>query len=74
MAIARLLDEKRVDHKLYIKDVIETLEKSLIDADIKGEVYGHKHIYSIWKKCVEKILIFRFTAFVRFAFWYPPSL
>lgn len=53
--IARLLDEKRIDRERYINDVVDDLRKELQKAGVKGEVLGRpKHIYSIWRKMVNK--------------------
>ena len=50
-AIARSLDEKRVDRERYIESVIAQLKGELNRAGIAAEVYGRpKHIYSIYKK------------------------
>jgi GTP pyrophosphokinase len=50
-AIARSLDEKRVDRERYIESVIAQLKGELSRAGIQAEVYGRpKHIYSIYKK------------------------
>lgn len=58
--IAKLLDEKRLDREIYVKDVIEHIKQSLtkegIDAQISGRV---KHIYSIWRKMLRKNLDFK---------------
>ncbi|GAA5316174.1 MAG: GTP diphosphokinase [Candidatus Pelagadaptatus aseana] len=55
MAIAKLLDEKRVARQTYIEDVIETLQQEMTEAEIDAEIFGRaKHIYSIWKKMRRK--------------------
>jgi len=54
-AIARMLDERRVDRELYIAAVVATLKRELAAAGIKADVTGRpKHIYSIWKKMRRK--------------------
>jgi GTP pyrophosphokinase len=58
-AIARKLDEKRVDRERYIESVIAQLKGELGRAGIAAEVYGRpKHIYSIYKKMHAKTLDF----------------
>ena len=53
--IASLLDEKRVDRERYINNVVVEIRQELERAGIKGEVLGRpKHIYSIWRKMVNK--------------------
>jgi GTP pyrophosphokinase len=57
--IALFLDERRVDRKHYIDEVVQILNAQLAEADIKAEVTGRpKHIYSIWKKMSRKGLGF----------------
>jgi GTP pyrophosphokinase len=54
-AIARMLDERRVDRELYIAAIVATLKRELAAAGIKADVTGRpKHIYSIWKKMRRK--------------------
>ncbi len=54
-AIARMLDERRIDRQRYIEDVIGLLQREFAAAGIKGEVSGRpKHIYSIWNKMRRK--------------------
>jgi GTP pyrophosphokinase len=54
-AIARMLDERRLDRQRYIEDVIATVRRELAAASIKAEVTGRpKHIYSIWNKMRRK--------------------
>jgi len=54
-AIAKLLDERRIDRERYIVDVMDTLRRELAAAGIKAEVSGRpKHIYSIWNKMQRK--------------------
>jgi len=58
--IARLLDEKRLDREVYVKNVIETIKTSLGNEGIQAEVSGRvKHIYSIWRKMLRKNLDFQ---------------
>src|SRR5258705_13320753 len=50
-AIARMLDERRIDREGSINAIVTTLKEELADAGIKAEVTGRpKHIYSIWSK------------------------
>ncbi len=54
-AIARMLDERRLDRSRYIDDVIALLTRELAAAGIHAEVTGRpKHIYSIWSKMRRK--------------------
>jgi GTP pyrophosphokinase len=58
-AIARSLDEKRMDRSRYIESVIAQLKGELNRAGIAAEVYGRpKHIYSIYKKMRTKTTAF----------------
>jgi GTP pyrophosphokinase len=58
-AIARKLDEKRVDRERYIESVIAQLKGELYRAGIAAEVHGRpKHIFSIYKKMHAKTLDF----------------
>lgn len=58
--IAKLLDERRVDRERYINDVVEELRQELHKSGIKGNVAGRpKHIYSIWRKMVNKDIDFK---------------
>lgn len=53
--IARMLEEKREERELYIKNVVDEIEKLLKSSGIEPEVYGRpKHIYSIWSKMMHK--------------------
>jgi GTP pyrophosphokinase len=57
--IAKLLDERRTDRENYINSVIETLNNTLKETGISGEVVGRpKHIFSIWKKMQGKSIDF----------------
>ncbi len=54
-AIAKMLDERRLDRQRYIEDVVALLRRELAAAGIKAEVTGRpKHIYSIWNKMRRK--------------------
>ncbi len=54
-AIARMLDERRIDRQRYIEDVLAVLKDELKAAGIEAEVTGRpKHIYSIWNKMQKK--------------------
>ncbi len=58
--IAKLLDEKRLDREVYVKNVIETIKNALEKEDIHAEISGRvKHIYSIWRKMLRKNLDFQ---------------
>ncbi len=53
--IAKLLDEKRVDRQQYINAALDDLREEIHNVKIKAEVAGRpKHIYSIWRKMVNK--------------------
>ena len=53
--IVNLMDVKRSQREKYIADTIKTLRKTLDELGIKYEIYGRpKHIYSIYKKMVNK--------------------
>lgn len=58
--IATLLDEKRLDRQLFIKQVTSSLKTALSDAEIEGaQIEGRaKHIYSIWRKMQRKQISF----------------
>jgi GTP pyrophosphokinase len=58
-AIARWLDEKRMDRERYIENLIAQLKGELVLAGIVAEVAGRpKHIYSIYKKIQRKNMDF----------------
>lgn len=58
--IAKLLDEKRLDREIYVKNVIETIKQALAKEGIHAEISGRvKHIYSIWRKMLRKNLDFK---------------
>ncbi len=58
--IAKLLDEKRLDREIYVKNVIDQLKEALAKENIDAEVTGRvKHIYSIWRKMIRKNLDFQ---------------
>ena len=57
--IAKMLDERRSEREDFIRNAIETLERELNSAGIKGEVNGRpKHIFSIYNKMRGKKLDF----------------
>jgi GTP pyrophosphokinase len=54
-AIARALDEKRLDRNRYIEALIALLKGELARAGIAADVTGRpKHLYSIYKKMLRK--------------------
>jgi GTP pyrophosphokinase len=54
-AIARALDEKRLDRERYLEALIAALKGELARAGINAEVTGRpKHLYSIYKKMQRK--------------------
>jgi len=54
-AIAKALNEKRVERENYLEDVKLTLQRELDAAGIDAEITGRpKHIYSIWRKMQRK--------------------
>ncbi len=54
-AIARQLDERRLDRQRYIDEIVATLQRELAAAGIRADVTGRpKHIYSIWNKMRRK--------------------
>jgi GTP pyrophosphokinase len=58
-AIARQLEEKRVEREAFITAMVAQLQDALKDARITAEVTGRpKHIYSIWNKMRMKNLEF----------------
>ncbi|TDP40506.1 (p)ppGpp synthetase I SpoT/RelA [Idiomarina aquatica] len=58
-ALAKQLDERRLDRENYISAFVEELQQLLREQDIDAEVYGRpKHIYSIWRKMQKKHLQF----------------
>jgi len=57
--IANLLEQKRSEREVFIKQFSTHLEKLLLDQDIKAKVSGRvKHIVSIWRKMQKKNLEF----------------
>ncbi|RVU70217.1 MULTISPECIES: bifunctional (p)ppGpp synthetase/guanosine-3',5'-bis(diphosphate) 3'-pyrophosphohydrolase [Lactobacillus] len=53
--IVNLMDVKRSQREKYISDAINVLKSTLDSLGIKYEIYGRpKHIYSIYKKMVNK--------------------
>lgn len=58
-ALAKQLDERRVDRENYITAFVNELQQLLREQGIEAEVYGRpKHIYSIWRKMQKKHLQF----------------
>ncbi|MBN6078012.1 GTP diphosphokinase [Aggregatibacter actinomycetemcomitans] len=58
-AIAKLLQERRIDREQYIADFVAELTGYLQENIKQVEVYGRpKHIYSIWRKMQKKHLEF----------------
>ena len=58
-AIAKLLQERRLDREHYIADFVSELSSYLRENIKQVEVYGRpKHIYSIWRKMQKKNLEF----------------
>jgi GTP pyrophosphokinase len=54
-AIAKMLDERRVDRERYIEAIVALLRRELAAAGIRADVTGRpKHIYSIWNKMRRK--------------------
>ncbi|HET6430725.1 bifunctional (p)ppGpp synthetase/guanosine-3',5'-bis(diphosphate) 3'-pyrophosphohydrolase [Dyella sp.] len=57
--IAGLLDERRTDREVFIRESLAELDTALGAAGIRAELAGRpKHIYSIWKKMQRKALAF----------------
>jgi GTP pyrophosphokinase len=53
--IARSLDERREEREQFIVEVVDKIKQIAKKENISAEIYGRpKHIYSIWKKMVEK--------------------
>ncbi|MDO4912287.1 MAG: bifunctional (p)ppGpp synthetase/guanosine-3',5'-bis(diphosphate) 3'-pyrophosphohydrolase [Lactobacillus sp.] len=53
--IVGLMDVKRTERERYIEEATSFLKKTLDDLGISYDIYGRpKHIYSIYKKMVEK--------------------
>jgi GTP pyrophosphokinase len=53
--IAENLAERRQDRELMIKKIIDSLQSTLARNNIKAEISGRpKHIYSIYRKMIEK--------------------
>lgn len=58
-AIAKQLEEKRIERELYIEEVVVTLKQALLEMGIKADINGRpKHIYSIYNKMRNKNLRF----------------
>src|SRR5690554_6102045 len=59
MAIAKQLDEKRLQRESYIVNFVSDLQHSLAEHQVEADVYGRpKHIFSIYKKMQKKNLQF----------------
>ena len=57
--ISNLLAERRLNREQYIEQVVETLDDSLREVDVKADLAGRvKHIYSIWRKMQRKNIDF----------------
>ncbi len=53
--IASSLSEKRLVREQYIENLVDELQKDLLEAGVKAEIYGRvKHIYGIWRKMKRK--------------------
>ncbi|GMR08666.1 MAG: GTP diphosphokinase [Gammaproteobacteria bacterium] len=53
--IASSLSEKRLAREQYIENLVDELQKDLLGAGVKAEIYGRvKHIYGIWRKMKNK--------------------
>ncbi len=64
--IAEKLAERREDRERVITDIVNKLSKILDDANIKAQISGRpKHIYSIYKKMLEKGKTFELVRDVR---------
>jgi len=58
-AVARMLDEKRVERESFIDAALVKLRALAVDAGVRAEISGRpKHIYSIWNKMRAKDLAF----------------
>jgi GTP pyrophosphokinase len=58
-AVARLLEEKRVERETFIGAALAKLRALVAEAGIRAEISGRpKHIYSIWSKMQAKGLAF----------------
>lgn len=58
-AIAKQLDEKRLQREAYIETFVNDLQAHLDAEQVDATVYGRpKHIYSIWRKMQKKGLLF----------------
>ncbi|OOF70838.1 GTP diphosphokinase [Rodentibacter caecimuris] len=58
-AIAKLLQERRLDREQYIADFVSEVKTYLSESIEHVEIYGRpKHIYSIWRKMQKKNLEF----------------
>lgn len=53
--IAHSMKSKRNEREAYIDNAIQEVKKAIVDFHINAEIYGRpKHIYSIYKKMVDK--------------------
>ncbi|HTN48754.1 MAG TPA: bifunctional (p)ppGpp synthetase/guanosine-3',5'-bis(diphosphate) 3'-pyrophosphohydrolase [Burkholderiaceae bacterium] len=58
-AVARMLDERRVERESFIEGALATLRRLVDEAGLRAEISGRpKHIYSIWNKMRAKGLAF----------------
>ncbi|MCO7190894.1 MULTISPECIES: GTP diphosphokinase [unclassified Pseudoalteromonas] len=54
-SIAKQLSDKRLDREAYMTNMVDLVQSKLKEAGIEAEVYGRpKHIYSIYKKMMQK--------------------
>ena len=57
--IAKLLDERRGDREVFIRETLAELGEAMKAADIRADLAGRpKHIFSIWKKMQRKAVEF----------------
>ncbi|KRL64276.1 GTP diphosphokinase [Lentilactobacillus diolivorans DSM 14421] len=53
--IVHLMNSRRDQRVDYIQNAIDEVKRAISDLDIKSEIYGRpKHIYSVYRKMVEK--------------------
>ncbi|MGL4867770.1 MAG: RelA/SpoT family protein, partial [Cetobacterium sp.] len=53
--IKALIDEKKDERKKYLSEIVDNINRLLIEVQIEGKVKGRfKHFYSIYKKMFEK--------------------
>jgi GTP pyrophosphokinase len=54
-SIAKQLSDKRLDREAYMENMVNLVSQKLADVGIEAQVYGRpKHIYSIYKKMMQK--------------------